>query len=57
LSVPPENSIQSCEPERLWHDFALQSIAVEEKLFKSAEETKFPPTAFVYDAQRQFGWR
>jgi hypothetical protein len=35
----------------------LGSIAVEEKLFKSAEETKYPPTAFVYDAQRHFGWR
>jgi hypothetical protein len=35
----------------------LGSIAVEEKLFKSAEEAKYPPTAFVYDAQRHFGWR
>ena len=26
--------------------------AVEEKLFKSSEETKIPPAAFVYDAQR-----
>jgi hypothetical protein len=35
----------------------LGGIAVEEKLFKAAEEAKYPPTAFVYDAQRQFGWR
>jgi hypothetical protein len=35
----------------------LGGIAVEEKLFKSAEETKYPSTAFIYDAQRHFGWR
>lgn len=34
----------------------LGGIAVDEMLFKSAEEGKPPPTAFVHDARRHFGW-
>jgi hypothetical protein len=36
---------------------SLGGIAVEEKLFKAAEQGTPPPAAFVYDARRHFGWK
>jgi hypothetical protein len=36
---------------------SLGAIAVEEKLFKSAEQSQSPATAFVHDARRHFGWK
>jgi hypothetical protein len=36
---------------------AVGGIAVDVKLFKNAEQGCPPPTAFVQDAQRHFGWK
>ncbi len=35
---------------------SLGGIAVDEMVFKSAEQGQPPPTAFVHDARRHFGW-
>jgi hypothetical protein len=35
---------------------SVGGIAVDEKLFKNADKGNPPPTAFVYDARRHFGW-
>jgi hypothetical protein len=36
---------------------SLGSFAIDEKLFKSAEQGQPPPAAFVRDARRHFGWK
>jgi hypothetical protein len=36
---------------------SLGSFAIDEKLFKSAEQDQPPPAAFVRDARRHFGWK
>jgi len=35
----------------------LGAIAVDEKVFKSAEQWQSPTAAFVHDARRHFGWK
>jgi hypothetical protein len=36
---------------------SMGSFAIDEKLFKSAEQGQPPPAAFVRDARRHFGWK
>lgn len=36
---------------------SVGAIAVDEKVFKSAEQWQSPTTAFMHDARRHFGWK
>ncbi|MBR1211171.1 hypothetical protein [Bradyrhizobium sp. JYMT SZCCT0180] len=36
---------------------SVGAIAVDEKVFKSAEQLQSPAAAFVHDARRRFGWK
>jgi len=36
---------------------SIGGIVVDETVFKGAEQGQPPPTAFVHDARRHFGWK
>ena len=36
---------------------SVGGIAVDEVVFKRSEQGRPPPTAFVHDARRHFGWK